>query len=155
MPPLPTEALIGLEILKVPLLRCTPLVPSKSHETALLELLDLRKDYTFNTTCQYNGKYLQTGGKRLLQLFGLLLVRDLEGVEEPGAPDLELMVVRILLDLHALGVLPPGLQKEVLDLLDLAGHLETRDLKRQLFQVGTFTSLIHLTTMSTTRYKSN
>ena len=41
------------------------------------------------------------------------------------------MVVCILLDLHALGVLPPGLQKEVLDLLDLAGHLETRDLKRQ------------------------
>ena len=36
------------------------------------------------------------------------------------------MVVSILLDLHALGVLPPGLQKEVFDLLDLAGHLETK-----------------------------
>ena len=104
---------------------------------------------------KYNGKYLQTRRKRLLQLFGLLLVRDLEGVEEPGAPDLELMVVRIILDLHALGVLPPGLQKEVLDLLDLAGHLETRDLKRQLFQVGTFKSLVHLTTISTTGYRSN
>ena len=78
--------------------------------------------------CQYNNKYLQTRGKRLLQLFGLLLVRDLEGVEEPGAPDLELVVVRILLDLHALGVLPPRLQKEVFDLLDLARHLETKEI---------------------------
>ena len=78
--------------------------------------------------CQYNGKYLQTRRKRLLQLFGLLLVRDLEGVEEPGAPDLELVVVRILLDLHALGVLPPRLQKEVFDLLDLARHLETKEI---------------------------
>ena len=68
---------------------------------------------------------------------------------------LELDIVSILLDLNTLGILPPGLQKEVLDLLDLAGHLETRDLKRQLFQVGTFTSLIHLTSISTTGYKSN
>ena len=80
--------------------------------------------------CQYNNKYLQTRGKRLLQLFGLLLVHYLEGVavEEPGAPDLELMVVRILLDLHALGVLPPGLQKEVFDLLDLARHLKKKEI---------------------------
>ncbi len=39
---------------------------------------------------------------------------------------LELDVLRVLLDLHALGVLPARLQQEVLDLLDLAGHLEER-----------------------------
>ena len=43
--------------------------------------------------------------------------------------NLELDIVGILLDLDALGVLPPGLQEEVLDLLDLTGHL----LKVQLF----------------------
>jgi len=32
-------------------------------------------------------------------------------------------LILILLDLHTLGVLPPGLQEEVLDLLDLTGHL--------------------------------
>ena len=35
---------------------------------------------------------------------------------------LELDVLGVLLDLDALGVLPPGLEQEVLDLLDLAGH---------------------------------
>ena len=32
--------------------------------------------------------HLQARGQRLLQLLGLLLVGDLEGVEEPGATDL-------------------------------------------------------------------
>ena len=39
---------------------------------------------------------------------------------------LELVVVSVLLDLDALGVLPPGFQEEVFDLLDLPGHLEAR-----------------------------
>lgn len=37
---------------------------------------------------------------------------------------LELNVLRVLLDLDALCVLPPGLQQEVLNLLDLARHRE-------------------------------
>ena len=37
--------------------------------------------------------------------------------------NLELDIVGVLLDLHTLSVLPPGLQEEVLDLLDLTGHL--------------------------------
>ena len=37
---------------------------------------------------------------------------------------LELDIVSILLDLDALSILPPSLQEEVLDLLDLAGHLD-------------------------------
>ena len=37
--------------------------------------------------------------------------------------NLELDIVSILLDLNTLGILPPGLQKEVLDLLDLTRHL--------------------------------
>ena len=37
--------------------------------------------------------------------------------------NLELDIVSILLDLHTLGILPPGLEEEVLDLLDLTGHL--------------------------------
>ena len=40
-----------------------------------------------------------------------------------GKANLELDIVSVLLDLHALGVLPPRLQEEVLDLLDLTGHL--------------------------------
>jgi len=66
---------------------------------------------------------LETRGQRLLQLLGLLLVGDLQGVQEPGASDLELGVVGVLLDLDALGVLPARLQQEVLDLLDLTRHL--------------------------------
>merc|ERR550534_92392 len=68
---------------------------------------------------------LETRGQRLLQLLGLLLVGDLKGVEEARAADLELDVVRVLLYLDALGILPPGLQKEILDLLDFTRHCET------------------------------
>ena len=39
--------------------------------------------------------------------------------------NLELGVLGILLDLDALGILPPGLQKEILDLLDFTWHCET------------------------------
>ena len=53
------------------------------------------------------------------------LVGDLKGVEEAGAADLELDVVRVLLYLDTLGILPPGLQKEILDLLDFTWHCET------------------------------
>ena len=84
---------------------------------------------------------LQTWGQRLLQLLGLLLqtfsftsdedqlqtlylVGDLEGVEEARATDLELNVVSVLLYLDALGILPPSLQEEILDLLDLTWHRE-------------------------------
>merc|ERR1740123_196499 len=66
--------------------------------------------------------HLQTRGQRLLQLLCLLLVSDLEGVEEARAADLELDIVGVLLYLDALGVLPPRLQEEILDLLDLTWH---------------------------------
>ena len=39
--------------------------------------------------------------------------------------NLELGVLGILLYLDALGILPPGLQKEILDLLDFTRHCET------------------------------
>ena len=58
---------------------------------------------------------LETWRQRLLQLVCLLLVVDHQSVEEPGAPNLELNVVGVLLDLDAAGVLPPGLQEEVLE----------------------------------------
>merc|ERR1719219_2115818 len=66
--------------------------------------------------------HLQTRGQRLLQLLSLLLVGDLEGVEEARTADLELDIVGVLLYLYALGVLPPRLQEEILDLLDLTWH---------------------------------
>ena len=50
----------------------------------------------------------------MLQLLCLLLVLNNQGVEKPGASDLELDVVGVLLDLDAPGVLPSGLQEEVL-----------------------------------------
>ena len=53
------------------------------------------------------------------------LVCHLEGVEEPGASDLELDIVSVLLYLDALGIFPSGLQQEVLDILDLARHCST------------------------------
>ena len=52
----------------------------------------------------------------MLELLGLLLVLDDEGVEEAGAPDLELGAVRVLLDFHALGVFPARLHQEVLQI---------------------------------------
>ena len=58
---------------------------------------------------------LEAWRQRLLQLVCLLLVVDHQSVEEPGAPNLELNVVGVLLDLDAAGVLPPGLQEEVLE----------------------------------------
>merc|ERR1712157_98074 len=67
---------------------------------------------------------LEAWRQRLLQLVCLLLVVDHQSVEEPGAPNLELNVVGVLLDLDAAGVLPPGLQEEVLDFLNLSGHFE-------------------------------
>ena len=50
------------------------------------------------------------------------LVCDLKSVEEAGTADLELDIVGVLLYLDALGVLPPGLQQEILDFLDLTWH---------------------------------
>ena len=50
------------------------------------------------------------------------LVGDLQRVEEARTADLELDIVGVLLYLDALGVLPPRLQEEILDLLDLTWH---------------------------------
>ena len=48
---------------------------------------------------------LQRGRQGLLQLLGLGLVGHQEGVEVPAAPDLELRLGPVLLDLHGPGVL--------------------------------------------------
>ena len=60
-----------------------------------------------------------TRGQGLLELVGLVGVRDAEGVEVLGAADLELGHVARLLDLDGPGILPPGGKEEVLDLVDL------------------------------------
>ena len=65
---------------------------------------------------------LKTWGQGLLQLLGLLLVGDLQGVQEARTTDLELNVIGVLLYLDALGILPPGFQEEILDLLDFTRH---------------------------------
>lgn len=62
---------------------------------------------------------MRTGGQRLLELLGLLLVGNDQGVEVARAAHLELGVLGVLLDLDRLGVLPARLQQEVLDLHDL------------------------------------
>ena len=114
----------------------------RSSEGRSLELLHLNTELEnemFRNVSRFDTN-LQARGQRLLQLLSLLLVGDLQGVQEPWAPNLvswelainwlchgkanlELDIVGVLLDLHTLGVLPPGLQEEVLDLLDLTGHL--------------------------------
>ena len=93
---------------------------------------------------QGSGSNLQARGQRLLQLLGLLLVRDLQGVEEARASDLEdesriwptlivaiilmiyleLDIVGILLDLNALGILSPGFKKEIFDLFNFSWHFD-------------------------------
>jgi hypothetical protein len=60
-----------------------------------------------------------TWGQRLLQLVSLVGVLHTQGVQVPAAADLELCDSACLLDLHGLGILPTGCQKEVLDLVNL------------------------------------
>jgi len=55
----------------------------------------------------------------LLELGGLVGVVDAEGVEVPGAANLELDGALGPLDPHRPRVLPPRRQQEVLDLVDL------------------------------------
>ena len=65
------------------------------------------------------------GGTRLLQLVCLLLVVDHQGVEEPGATNLELDIVGVLLDLDAAGVLPARLKEKVLRKIRMSVHVNT------------------------------
>ena len=81
---------------------------------------------------------LEAWGQGLLQLLSLLLVGDLQGVQKARTTDLntknqdyetlsciiylELNVIGVLLYLDALGILPPGFQEEILDLLDFTRH---------------------------------
>ena len=64
----------------------------------------------------------EAGGKRLLQLVGLVGVEDTQGVEVLAAPDFELDYILAALDLDAPGVLAAGREQEVLDLVDLLPH---------------------------------
>merc|ERR1712215_392420 len=73
---------------------------------------------------------LQTWGKRLLQLLSLLLVCNLQGIQETRAPNLELDIVCILLDLDALSILPPCLKEEILNFLDFTWHGVNTSLSR-------------------------
>merc|ERR1712150_186668 len=61
----------------------------------------------------------EPGRERLLQLVRLLTVGHHQGVEEARTTHFELDIVRVALDLHRLGVLPPSLQQ---DFHDLARH---------------------------------
>ena len=64
----------------------------------------------------------ETGRERLLQLVGLVGVEDAQGVEVLAAPDFELHHILAALDLDAPGVLAPGREQEILDLIDLLAH---------------------------------
>ena len=59
----------------------------------------------------------------MLQLLSLILLRDDQSIQVSRRSNLEFHVVLVSLDLHRLGILLPGLLQEVLDLLDLFGHL--------------------------------
>jgi hypothetical protein len=66
-----------------------------------------------------NGVVERTRRQRLPQLLGLVAVRHTQCVQVLGAADLELCLGPSLLDLYGLGILPPGCQEEVLDLVNL------------------------------------
>ena len=69
------------------------------------------------------------GREREGDLVGLLRVRDLERVKEPGASDLELgHTVGALLNLDGLGILPPRLLDEITDIRNKLGHSSKLDL---------------------------
>jgi hypothetical protein len=55
----------------------------------------------------------------LLQLVCLLSIEDTESVQVLGAAHLELDNILAPLNLHRTSILPPGGEKEVLDLMDL------------------------------------
>ena len=65
---------------------------------------------------------LKARGQRLGELLGLLRVGNLESVQIPGAPDLELGPRRPLADLDELGVPAAGLLEEVTDVNNLLRH---------------------------------
>ena len=67
---------------------------------------------------------LDGGVDGLLQLLGLLLVVQDKGVQELGAADLELGGILVLLDLDVAGVLAGGDVQELLEVLDLLGHID-------------------------------
>ena len=68
---------------------------------------------------------MEAWGQGLLQLVCLLLVVDHQGVEEPGAANLELDIVGVLLDLDAAGVLPARLKEKVLQTIRMHFHVNT------------------------------
>lgn len=58
----------------------------------------------------------------VLDLVGLLLVLDDEGVQVAAAPDLELRLGRVLLHLDVAGILAAAHGEELLQVLDLTRH---------------------------------
>merc|ERR1712086_1031399 len=98
----------------------------------LVMLLQVQKRQELRSSLEL--LHLEAWWQGLLQLLGLLLVGNLEGVKEPRAANLELNIVSVLLDLHALGVLPAGFQQELLDLLDLPRHFLQYHIFSHLFR---------------------
>jgi hypothetical protein len=70
----------------------------------------------FDCSAVLSLEFFEVWVQGLLQLLGLLLIFDDKCVQEARASELELGgdVVGVLLDLNALGILPSGLQEEVL-----------------------------------------
>ena len=85
---------------------------------------------------------LQRGRQGLLELLGFVLVRHDQGVEIAAAPDLELGLGAVLLDLHGAGILSAGNLEELADLGDLLRHgFEFAELGSSLRRDGTAAKL--------------
>ena len=58
----------------------------------------------------------------MLQLIGLLKVKNTEGIQVLGATNLELDHISAPLDFHRTRILPTGCEEEVLNLMNLLRH---------------------------------
>ena len=99
-----------------------------------------RADRTNRALGQKDG--WRTRRQRLFQFVCLLSICHAERVQILATPNLEFGHRLRLLDLDGLGILPPGSQKEILDLADLLGLWHMEAVRLSLFSTNANTDTV-------------